>query len=231
MPMTVAILLSSYFRQILAIDFLMALYIVSVVMQIVLTLSMLAVNKSARSNWVYGPPHYNSYKNITIRRRLRLLVFISLCSLVMRYVELGSIPILDLANYKEARRELRASLVYTLYTVTMIGVPLLIFSAQKSDRGLMKREKLLLALWFICSAGSGWTGNVAYPIIMSAAAFAIGARDKAREAKPIGLGLILILVAFFGISFFRTVVNFCLERDLATLMDQRFWGRLFIFFA
>lgn len=228
-PLTLAVSQHVSYGISLAPDYLIFLFVVTLAMQICVMAPILSVAKSTNSVARVAAPTVN--KVDLWQHRYTLLTVISMFALLLTYVDLGIIPVLDGANYKAARRLLRQSPFYSLYTVTMIAVPMKVYLYKRYGVQLSAKAKFLIGLWFSFSALTGWVGNLIYPLIMSAAAFSVGLRDKGGERGPVQRVLLFGLLFFLFISYLRSVFNLGLNMDFSTLVDERTWGRITLYLA
>ena len=161
------------------------------------------------------------------------LCFIILGCLILIYIfnKINVIPIFSPLEYKLARREVRAQELYTIYTITIISVPMLYYSVYRIGAKFTITEKFVVLSWFILSAFTGWTGNVVYPLVMSLAVILNLRDNKTSEAKIIFAGFSLILFIFFSVSTMRAIFNLGLDFELNILSDYRVWGRFFSYLA
>ena len=170
----------------------------------------------------------DSYYKFLIKR-LNLLIAISIILLLAAYIQIGSIPVFDPSNYKIIRRELRGSNFYTLYSFLMISVVLLIYISVLNNKILSKSSRFLLILWFITSSLTGWSGNIAYPIIMILSSYSLAEKNRNKVKNFIYKSFIIVFITFFLISFLRMVYNQGYTFSISTFFDENNYSRFLIY--
>ena len=209
-------------------DFAQFILLTSLIMQAFIFLGMTIYVRSNSMHQDTGPRIIVSKRNRKRRWRFLMLVVVSIVAISLSFLDIGSIPLLDPANYKMARRDLRESGFYKIYTIFLIAVPLLFYERQFGGKFSLI-EKTFLFLWFLLSALTGWVGNIVYPVIMVFAVLAITLNKKSTEIS-LAIRIFPALFLFFIIiAFVRSVYNLGLAPNVDTLIDARTLGRFLIY--
>jgi len=228
-PLYLSLIFSQYYNFIFDINFINFLTYVSIIMELCILFFLLPVLKFKIWRFNIQNKYIEDNYYTLLVNRLNLLIFISIISLIASYVHIGSVPVLDSSNYKFLRRELRMSNFYTLYSFSMISVVMLIYVSYLNNKILPKISKFLLLLWFFLSSLTGWAGNIAYPIIMILSAYAIAEKNRDKEKNYIIKSFVIVMIAFFFISYIRAVYNHGLTLSFGTFFDEKTYARFFIY--